>query len=248
MRVVAALVISVCFLACDKQVEDFSVDKAGAFINVQVGKFRTYRLDSTVFTNFGRNLEVRSYEEKHVVDGEIKEFNLSGFRVQRYIRKLNAPSEPWKSSGSYFISVSGDQVQLMEDNLRFIKLVSPVRTGVTWKGNAYLPAEPYKSLYSFSNDDDMANWEFSYASTGETLNLNGKSYADVVTVKAIDESFNVPVTNTRNFAFKTLYLEKYARNLGLVFQEYVMFEFQPDNADRPGYSGFGVKRSLLDHN
>ena len=37
---------------------------------LSVGKFMTYRLDSTVFVNFGRDEEIRSFEEKHIVDAE----------------------------------------------------------------------------------------------------------------------------------------------------------------------------------
>ena len=83
---------------------------------------------------------------------------------------------------------------------------------------------------------------------GESLSVNGNSYDDVVTVKAIDETLNFPVASTQQYAYKNYSLEQYAKGVGLVYQEMVMLEYQPQNADRPGYRGFAVKRTLLEHN
>jgi len=38
---------------------------------LQPGKYITYRLDSLVFTNFGKNTEIHKYQMKHEIDAEL---------------------------------------------------------------------------------------------------------------------------------------------------------------------------------
>ncbi len=56
------------------------------------------------------------------------------------------------------------------------------------------------------------------------------------------------------YAAKLYAVDKYAKNLGLVFQQLTLWEFEPnynpnDNgANSPYKLGFGIKRSMIDHN
>src|SRR6266498_1794956 len=73
-------------------------------ISLQPGKYITYRLDSTVFPNFGRSTEIHKYLVKHVVDSAMTD-NLGrpGFRIFTYISD-SAGTQPWQPNGSYFIT------------------------------------------------------------------------------------------------------------------------------------------------
>ena len=129
-------------------------------IPLQAGKYITYRVDSTVFLNFGRVTEIHKYQVKHVVDSLITD-NLGrpSFRIFTYISD-SAGTQPWQPNGSYFITVLDDQVEVIENNMRVIKIHTPVRDGNKWKGNTYLASDPYGSEYNFSNDDNMSDWDF----------------------------------------------------------------------------------------
>ena len=246
MRATILAVITLLLVSCEKQTENYTADKAADYLPLTVGKYRIYKLDSTVVVNFGNSLEVHSYQEKQVVDAAITENGRTGYRILVYHRDA-AGTEPWKAGGSFFASADNN-VEVTENNLRFIKLANPLRTDVIWKGNAYLAQDPYSALYEFNNDNDMSAWIYTYTGVGESLSVNGNSYDDVVTVKAIDETLNFPVASTQQYAYKNYSLEQYAKGVGLVYQEMVMLEYQPQNADRPGYRGFAVKRTLLEHN
>lgn len=246
MRATILAVITLLLLSCEKQTEDYTAENAADYLPLAVGKYRIYKLDSTVVINFGNSLEVHTYQEKQVVDAAITENGLTGYRILVY-RRDAAGAEPWKAVGSFFASADKN-VEIMENNLRYIKLANPLRADATWQGNAYLPQDPYSALFEFNNDNDMSAWTYTYTGVGESLSVNGNSYDDVVTVSAIDESLNFPVTSTQQYAYKNYSLEQYAKGVGLVYQELVMLEYQPQNADRPGYRGFAVKRTLLEHN
>ena len=156
-------------------------------IPLQKGKYITYRMDSTVFTNFGRTTEIHSYLVKHVVDTAITD-NLGrpSFRIFTYLSDTTG-TQPWQPNGSYFITVLDDHMELTEDNMRVIKLHLPISLGSTWKGNSYLSEDPYGSLFNFSNDDNMAAWDFVISGTNESVTLNGISVPNVVTVSQDNE-------------------------------------------------------------
>ncbi|MFI5133769.1 MAG: hypothetical protein ACHQEB_05505 [Chitinophagales bacterium] len=241
------LIVSV-FFSCTRQTEVFHTDALSIYIPLQVGKYITYRVDSTVFTNFGRNEEIHSYQVKHVIDAQITD-NLGrpSYRVYRYIRDT-AATQSWAPNGTYFITPLTDQVELIEDNLRFIKLHLPVVEGNSWKGNKYLPPDPYISLYSFSNDDDMEDWDFYFDTLDSPFSYGGKNYTDVYSIEEASDSINVPV-NPAAYASMTRAVEKYSKNIGLVYREYTMWEYQPNTGGPGGYKiGFGIKMWMIDHN
>lgn len=72
--------------SCNEK-EEFVTEQLNEYIPLQVGKYITYRIDSLVFTNFGRTIETRRYQVKEQVDAQITD-NLGrpSFRIYRYLR------------------------------------------------------------------------------------------------------------------------------------------------------------------
>ena len=242
----------VCLLliSCSEKTEQLQTDQVADFVNLQPGKYITYRTDSLVFPNFGRNTATHKYQEKHLIDAQItdNEGRLS-YRVFRFIRD-SAGTQPWKNRGTYFITPVGDQLEVIEDNLRFVKLHMPIREGFSWKGNTHLGDNPYQTLYAFSNDDDMPNWDFYYDNFAPTITYKGQTYNDVWTIEAAEENFHIPIVDPNLYATKTRAFERYARGIGLVYREYEMWEYQPNpgGTGGPFKTGFGVTQWMIDHN
>ena len=164
-QILFSLLACTLLFSCKKETEEFNTEPITDYLPTQTGKYITYRIDSTIFTNFGANTEVRSYQEKHVVDAQFTDNSgRTSYRVFRFIRDTSGTT-PWKPSGTYFITPGDKTIEVSEDNLRVLKLVAPLVQGKTWKGNQYLPSDPYKSLYDFTVDDGMNEWEFTYENT-----------------------------------------------------------------------------------
>lgn len=245
------------FSACNEK-EDFTTDSLQDYFKMIPGKYITYRVDSMVFTNFGRNIEIHRYQIKDEVDAQITD-NLGrpAFRVFRYIRD-SAGTQSWQPAGlTYTVTLTNDQAEISENNLRFIKMHLPVSDGYNWKGNRYLPTSnctgatgPYCELYSFSNDDNMPDWDFRYDGNLSSFSFNGKNYADVLTVEQADEAFNVPITVPTAYASKSRSVEKYSKGVGLVYRQYEMWEHQPNTGGvgGPYKIGFGITQWMIDHN
>lgn len=254
MRPFYKIFLSSCILclslaSCSDKKEVFQTDLISEYQPLQPGKYITYRLDSVVFVNFERDMEIHRYQVKHVVDAQIQD-NLGrpSYRIFRYIRDSVGLND-WVPNGSYMITPLEDQVEVIEDNLRFVKLHMPITEGYSWKGNKHLPANPFHGLYDFSNDDDIRNWEYYYDRFEPSVTVRDNNYEDVWTVEQIDDSFNMPLTDPTNYGFKSRAVDQYARNIGLVSREYQLYEYQPNpTGTSPYYSGFGIRMWMIDHN
>lgn len=241
--------ISTALFSCSEK-ENFTSAPLSDYLPLNAKKFITYRLDSMVFTNFGRSSEIHKYQVKHLIDTMITD-NLGrpGYRVYRFLSDSTG-TQPWQPAGSYFITPLADQLEVVEDNLRFIKMHLPLRNGFSWKGNKYLPADPYGPLFNFSNDDSMEDWDYYYDGDAGSFSFGGFNYADVFSVEQIDESFNVPITTPTAYAAKSRSVEKYSKNIGLIYREYELWEYQPNpgGAGGPYKTGFGITMWMVDHN
>src|SRR5215510_10432427 len=100
----AAASLLFSFISCEKETEEFKTEAIADYLPLTVGKYIIYRLDSTVFTNFG----------KHEVDAQIT-YNLGNtrYRILRYLRD-SAGIQPWVNNGSYFITPLTEQVEVIE--------------------------------------------------------------------------------------------------------------------------------------
>ena len=236
--------------SCTAEKEELVTDNVTDYMLMTPGKFITYRLDSLIFTNFGRTIETHRYQVKEQVDALITD-NLGrpSYRVFRYIRD-SAGLTAWQPSATYYVTPLADQVETVEDNLRTIRLHMPVRNNFNWKGNRYFPNEPYSPQYPFNNDISIQEWDFYYDGDATNFSYRGYNYSDVYTVEQIDESSNVPITSTNSYASRTRAVEKFAKNIGLVYREYELWDYQP-NTGLPGgpyYTGFGIRKWMIDHN
>jgi len=251
----ASVLACLIFFSCTRTTEEFTTPHLYEYFPVQIGKYITYRLDSTVFINFGSVAAVHSYQEKQVIDAKIPDgLGRDTYRILRFLRDT-AGTQPWISAGSYFITPTDSVIEVNENNLRIIKLVVPITQDNTWKGNRYLPDDAYAPLYSFNNDFRMNDWDYTYSSIDGSLTAQGQTYNDVITVDGIDMSFNADVENAsvldpNTIAYVNYLRERYAKGLGLITQQLIMWEYQPPNAASPSGAqvGFGVKRTIIDHN
>ena len=250
MRYRLTLIILLAFslFSCSEKTEEFETELLSDYLPLQPGKYITYRLDSLTLTLFGDDLEIHSYQVKHVVDTVIND-NLGrpSYRIYRYLRNADGTGE-WANNGSYYITPLQTQIEVVEDNLRFIKLKAPIREGLSWKGNSYLHADPYPSN-KFTLFGYMKNWEYNYDSFSSSFDYQGQQYTDVWTVEEEDYGENYPVTEPARPGGRIRAVEKYAKNIGLVYREYTLVEYEPNTTGpNPYYRGFGITMWMIDHN
>jgi hypothetical protein len=235
----------IIFLAasCKKETEVLTTTTLNDYFPVQVGKYITYDLDSTVFTKFNQTLTVRHYQAQYKIEKETTD-NLgnTGYIVNRYLRQDS--TKDWAIDNVFTLFPTKKSVEFVQDNLRFIKLMAPITDGFSWKGNSYLAYDPYRA-YVFANPAFMEDWNYTYEDVDKPLTINSKDFENTITVFEISDSTGNPAVAGTEYAEKTYSIEQYAKGIGLVYKDFIHWEYQgTDNT----YKGFGETLSIIDHN
>lgn len=253
-----ALLLLVIFSACKRTdlLETITLEEIAP---IKIGKYITYRVDSLVFVNSGKTAEIHRYRFRHIFEREVKDNeNRPAWLVTTYIND-SLGKGPWVASGVYIVTPLDKQLEVSENNLRVIKVHLPVKEGFNWKGNSYLPDRPYNPQYPISIDGNMSLWEFTYESVNQKEKIGTVDINDVSTIAHIDASENVPIRTDTAFASREFSLEKYAKNIGLVYRQIELWENQPrprTTGNPPNITttydpvriGFGVKMWMIDRN
>lgn len=247
---ITLLLLIACLTACKKN-GTVASSELNEYLPLQLGKYIRYQLDSTRFIDFGQRDTVISYDAKDVIEAEIIE-NQSRpvYRVVRYLRDIASTDEAdYVPTLTYTITPTRECIEISENNLRYQKLRLPVTEGFNWHGNSGLPSTPFYDLYQFSNDEDMDVWNYTYQGVNQSMAIGNNVYENTTTVLQVADSSNVPIEFPDGLAYKNYWTETYARNIGLIYKEVVMWEYQPPNSGNPGFrSGFGLKMTIIDHN
>jgi hypothetical protein len=165
-----------------------------------IGKFVVYDIDSTWYNELTFQPTIVKYRIKEkftqvFTDNE----NKQAIRLERYIKKFN-PNKPYDSipytiRDVWQVNVSDKNVEAVEENIRYVKLIFPVEANKTWKGNV---------------KNTLAEREYSYSYIDKVETINGKALEKVLQVKQID---------TKTLISYQYEVEKYAKGVGLVYRE-----------------------------
>lgn len=239
-----ALLFLTLFSACDKQNEIYTSATLSEYFPLQVGKYINYDLDSTVYINFGQKDTVIKYQVKDSVENQFTDnLGRQAFRIVRYIRKNT--SQAWTANNTFVAIPAGNTMEYVENNLRFQKLKLPITDGYTWKGNTFIDTYSLNSAFKYFDD-----WEYAYDSVNVPLTVGGLLFNSTLKVYQRDEFLGQdPKLPNTQYAERNYSVEKYAKNVGLIFKEFLHWEYQ---GSQPGhssfYNGYGVKLTITGYN
>lgn len=220
------------FLSSCNKTEELPVLPLSDYFPLTPGKYVTYSLDSIVYyTNFNTSAVIKSYQVKHVVDAPVTDaLGRPAWRIIRYIR--TGSTGPWTPDNTFMAVNTGNTIEYIENNLRFIKLVSPIRQDYTWRGNQYIDVSSLGSQIKY-----LDGWDYTYDS------INVKS---TIGSLSIDSTIKVAHIDNQTAVDRTFSEEKYAKGIGLVYR-YFHFWYQPTSGIYSDNS-YGVIMKMIDHN
>ncbi len=229
--------------SCKKETETLDVMPVSDYYPLTVGNHLDYNLDSTLYINFGKKDTVVHYQARDIVDAQITD-NLGrpSFRIVRYLRKNDG--DAWIPSVTYMVTPEDNKIELIENNLRYIKLAAPVVQDFSWKGNRYI--DTYSTDLDLNYLDD---WDYIYDSVGIPLTVNNLSFDNTVKVFQRDEFLGQdPSIPGTQYAEKNFAYEKYAKGVGLIYREFLHWEYQGAQPGRDAYyEGYGIRLTIASH-
>ena len=229
------------FTSCKKEDAPYSTPSLDEYYPLQVGKYITYNLDSTLFVNFGRNSTIVHYQAQDRIDAEITDNSgRKAFRVIRFIRPDSTAE--WVPDNTFMVVPTENSIEYLENNLRFVKLRLPVKQGFSWEGNSFI--DTYSRYSEFKQLD---GWEYTYDSIGAPLTINSLTFDKTIKVAERDEFLGYdPSLPTTQHAERTYSVEKYGKGIGLIYREFLTWDYQSVN--NSSYTGYGIKMSITGHN
>lgn len=240
----AALLLITLLTACRKENQLFTTAPLSDYFPLQIGKYITYNLDSTVYINFGQKDTVIKYQVKDTIENQITD-NLGrpAYRIVRYIRK--EASKAWTPNNTFMAVPTSTTIEFIENNFRFQKLKLPIKDGYSWKGNTFIDTYSLNSQYKYLDD-----WNYTYDSVNLPSTVGSFQFPFTIKVNQRDEFLGQdPKLPGTQYAEKNYAVEKYAKGIGLVYKEFLHWEFQGAQPGRPAfYSGYGIKLTAIAHN
>jgi hypothetical protein len=198
-----------------------NVNLGKEYYPILTGRTIEYFVDSTIYDDFtGTQISKKSYI-KDVIDTSFQDLtNNTVFYVKRYYKADTAKNYIFQQL--YTVSALNSKIEVVQDNLRYIKLVFPVTYQGTWGGNKYINTNSTSEVYSWLGDKP-----YSYRDLG-------KPYVDSITVPMALSVFQVNElngdtnrNNKQSFGEFTYGKEIYGKEIGLVFKEIANIKKDP---------------------
>lgn len=201
------VVISVAVFSCKKKKEPVKQDLGEAYYPPTVGRYVVYNVDSTVYDELFFKPTYSKYQIKEKIEEEFTDNQgRPALKLIRYIKKFDSvipySAMPWTIKDVWQVNVTSKNVEIVEENIRFVKLIFPVKENGTWNGNV---------------TNTMDEWQYKYSYMNNTETIGGINFEKVALVTQKD----FPTLISRQY-----YVEKYAKDVGLVYREIIDITFK----------------------
>lgn len=237
---VAVLLCSLALFSCKKEQEKNANISSAAYFPLSNGHYVIYDVDSFRYDDFACDTSSRKLQMRYLVNDSFQD-NEGRLSYRIVVSTRNTEADPWSDDDVLYATQTGDRLELVQQGLRFIKLVSPVTDGRNWDGNSMIPTS--NQDYSY-----FSGWNYQYTGRGQAYNNGLKSFDNTVTVPQVDEQQNDPELMPSAFAMRIFGKEVYARNVGMVHREMTYWIYDPKGQASGCSKGYSVVMRAIEHN
>ena len=188
-------------MSCKKKTET-PPDVGYAYAPSTVGKYVVYDVDSTVYDDFFQDTTYFKYRIKEKLEEEyIDNSGRTAIKMIRYIKTYNASVNydqmPWVVKDVWSYLKTSTTLEVVEEDVRFTKLIFPIKVDATWNGNA---------------QNTIGEWDYTYSYMDRTEIVNNVKFDNALLVVQKDDK-------NKNAIHRQYYIEKYAKDVGLIYRE-----------------------------
>lgn len=217
------------FSSCKNKLDDYTFEYLYEYFPTDTGHYVVYNVDSIIYNSSSSSDTVHYQLMEKITDTTYDNQNELAYVLELYRRSDSTQS--WYFDRKWWLKKTQFNVQKIEDDLRFVKLVFPPAYNKAWDGNTYIA--------SSSPFEVFRNWDYHYTSVNYPYAINGFSF---------DSSLTVSEVNDSDFISKRLRKEIYVKHVGMVYQDWKSVNLQPDLNGVPHItSGFDIKMRMVDY-
>lgn len=216
------------FSSCKEEVQtppymgyDYFPDTAGHYV--------VYRVDSIWLDDVFNRRDTYEFKRKEWIESKfLDNADRISQRIERYKRPLdNQPFTINNITDVWYATLLPQRAEKIEENIKYVKLIFPLKEDVQWDGNAFNIIDDFGinyRMYNVHKPFSVPVTNFSFDSTVTVLQIDWKPLFD----------------------YRTYSLEVYAKNIGLVYKHYYHINRQPNGADTLLY-GSEYKYYYMEH-
>lgn len=188
---ILVFITSTITISCKPDKTIPNVDVGYNYFPYKVGTWMHYDVDSIFWDDFSGGTYTYSSQIKEIVESTfIDDEGNEALRIERYFRKTD--TSEWIIKDVWYANIKDNSAEKVEENIRYKKLVFPIKENTTWDGNImnYLDEETY-----------------SYSDINESILINNNMY---------DSTITVTHKNLSNLLEEDIRYEIYAKNIGMI--------------------------------
>ncbi len=241
-------IATICQACVKNEREQIDIIGDKSFFPLQVGRFLEYEVDS-IYYRQGTFLDSVHTQVREEILTQSKDSLGEVYIILRSNKKR--PDQPWIPSSSYSARIIDQKAIRNEGNLHFIKLIFPFVLNQTWEGLALIQTD-IKFDVQGETIEPYQNWE--------PFKIKDSSHAEKIGTFSFNEVVTVLQTDEEDILSKRFSVEKYAKNIGLVYKELSILDCNTNINGMPNScnslepwrtratKGFIMRQTLARHN
>lgn len=204
--VILAVLFSLMIISgCKKEFYDETLEYNYEYQPLAVGQYTIFDVDSIryLYTAPTQSVDTIRYQwMEKITDTFYDNLSRLNYRLELFRRTNSAQN--WRLEKVWYCYKSKTNFERQEDDLRFLKLIFPLKNELSWKGNLYLATSDSNQFAPYYN------WLYEVKNMGSSLTIGTNSFAETATIAQRDEE---------NLIDKVRSVEVYAKNVGLISKE-----------------------------
>lgn len=199
--ILVALILSGLFIQCKKKPAETPPEIGEAYFPFESGRWVEYDVDSLAFLQLPTvDTIIKKFRIKEKADSAFYD-NQGRLTYKLYRYKKNFDSAVpysqmnWVLQDVWVINKTNTQAEVVEENVRYVKLVFPLKKDKTWNGNA---------------QNTIGEWTYECTNYDESFSQNGINYESYT---EINQKYYPTLIHHQD------YRERYAKGIGMIYKE-----------------------------
>jgi len=181
-------------LSCKKEKEIIKIDLGYNYFPDKIGTYVIYQVDSLFYNDFTFTIDTFQFQIKEKITANFDDLSKRPTqKIERYYRQNS--SQEWFIKDVWFANITYNTAEKVEENIRFVKIVFPLKKEQSWNGNRF---------------NTLGEQKYTIKKLNEPFKLESLNFDSIVYISQAADS---------NLIEKKISYEIYAKNVGLIFKK-----------------------------
>ncbi len=185
---------AIFIFSCKKDKEVIVFDLGYSYFPDKKGTYVIYQVDSLFYNDFTSTIDTFQFQIKEKITENFNDLsNRATQRIERFYRQNS--TQEWLIKDVWFANRTSNTAEKVEENIRFVKIVFPLKKETSWNGNRF---------------NNLGEKNYTLTKLNEPLILGSLNFDSTIYISQSADS---------NLIEKKMAYEVYAKNVGLIFKK-----------------------------